>query len=154
MLQIVHTEQHRQFKERTGLLLRHPEAYMEFSRPIGYSELLEIIEAYAYDLSAKRGKLVPLIDATAEWYENDYLPAQEAIKATALPTMYSFKTPSDLYLWTFYKLRELKAYDRRAGWPAAAAARASEPVQRSHIETARRERRALLRRTDQPALTK
>jgi len=144
MLQLVHTEQHRQFEEHTGLLVHHPEATIEFSRPIGYAELTEIIDAHAYELSAKHGALVPMAEATADWYESSYLPGLAAIQATALPRIFSFKTPSDTYLWTFYKLRELRTYDRSADWPAAAAARASEPVQRSHVETARRERRTPL----------
>ncbi len=40
ILELVHTEQHRRFKERTRLKDVAPGAVIEFSRPIGYRELL------------------------------------------------------------------------------------------------------------------
>jgi len=52
----------------------------------------------------------------------------------------------NIYLWVHYKLRELRTIDRTADWPDAAAARAAEPVSRSHREAARRERRTPLPR--------
>lgn len=142
--QLIHTEQHRRFMERTQLLARHPEAKIEFSRPIGYGELLDIMEAHAYDLSRRRGELVPTDEASADWYATSWTPAQEAIAASGLPTRLWFKTLSDMYLWTFQKRRELRTVDRNADWTAAATARAHEPVQRAHFEIARRERRAPL----------
>lgn len=36
--QLIHTEQHRIFKKRSGLLVRHPEAKILFSRPTGYGQ--------------------------------------------------------------------------------------------------------------------
>jgi hypothetical protein len=144
LLELIHTEQYRRFVDQTELLVRHPEAVIEFSRPIGYSEMAGLIEAHAYELSRARGELVPIADATADWYENSWLPAQEAITASKLRERYWFKTPGDLYLWVSSKLREMRTLDRTAGWHVAAAARAAEPVDRSHAEIARRERRVPL----------
>ena len=147
LLELVHTEQNRQFMDQTGLAVHHPEAQIVFSRPIGYWELKDLIEARAYELSAKRGEFVAMPEATADWYSTCWLAAQDAIDATGLRQRYDFKTPGDLYLWVHYKLRELRTIDRNADWLEAAAARASEPVTREHKKIASRERRTPLPRT-------
>jgi hypothetical protein len=123
VLELVHTEQHRRFKERTKLKQVAPEAVIEFSRPMGYLELLQVIEAHAFELSEARGELVTLPDATRDWYAASWLPALEAIETTGLKRSYDFKTDGDRYLWTYQKLRELRATDRGAGWADAAGAR-------------------------------
>ena len=58
VLELIHTEQHRRFKERTKLKQVAPDAVIEFSRPMGYIELLQVIEAHAFELSEARGELV------------------------------------------------------------------------------------------------
>jgi hypothetical protein len=146
LLELVHTEQHRLFKERTGLLVHHPEAKIVFSRPIGYGQPLDVITAHAYELSAARGKLVPMPEATADWYEKSWQPAQAAIRASELPRRYSFKTEGDLYLWVHARLRELQTTDSSAGWAQAAAAAAAEPVTRSHRDETLRQQRTPLPR--------
>ena len=144
VLQLVHTEQNRQFMERSGLAESHPELQIEFSRPIGYWELTDLLEAYAYEESAKQGRFVTMPEATGMWFNTCWTPAQAAIANTDLPKLYSFKTDADRYLWVHQKLRELRTIDRSASWQDAADARASEPVQKSHKEIARRERRTPL----------
>ena len=141
LLELVHTEQNRRFMDETGLAVHHPEAEIEFSRPIGYLELRDVIQARAYEISAQRGEFVPMPEATADWYDTCWVAAQQAIDATGLRQRYSFKTPGDLYLWVHYKLRELRTIDKSADWAEAAACRAGEPVSRAHLELARRERR-------------
>ena len=54
--QLIHTEQHRIFKERSGLLVRHPEAKILFSRPTGYGQILDLVEAHAYQMSVRAGR--------------------------------------------------------------------------------------------------
>ena len=132
VLQLVHTEQHRRFKERTGLLKVAPGALIEFSRPIGYGELLQVIEAHGYALSEARGTLVPLSEATRDWYTSSWIPGIEAIEASGLRKAYDFKTDGDRYLWTYRKLQELRAADARATWLDAATLLAGQPVARSH----------------------
>jgi hypothetical protein len=132
VLELVHTEQHRRFKERTKLKQVAPEAVIEFSRPIGYGELLQVIEAHAFELSEARGELVTLSDATRDWYAESWLPALEAIESSGLKRAYDFKTDGDRYLWTYQKLQELRATDRVAAFIDAAGALAKLPVQRSH----------------------
>jgi len=148
VLTLVHTEQHRKFMEETRLDVERPQAQIEFSRPMGYWELRDVIEARGYEISAQRGEFVPMPEATADWYDVCWVAAQQAIDRTKLRERYWFKTPADLYLWVHYKLRELRTIDKAADWPDAAAARDAEPVQRSHIETAKRERRTPLPKSE------
>jgi hypothetical protein len=146
LLELVHTELNRQFVEQTALSVHHPDAQIEFSRPSGYWELKDLIEARGYEISARRGEFVPMPEASADWYESCWIAAQQAIDATGLRKRYSFKTPGDLYLWVHYKLRELRTVDRKADWADAAAARATERPTRAHRQAARRERRTPLPR--------
>jgi hypothetical protein len=132
VLELIHTEQHRRFKERTKLKQVAPDAVIEFSRPMGYVELLQVIEAHAFELSEARGELVTLPEATRDWYATSWLPALEAIEATGMKRLYDFKTDGDRYLWTCQKLRELRATDGGAEWADAAGAIAKLPVQRRH----------------------
>ena len=132
VLELVHTEQHRRFKERTKLKDAAPGAVIEFSRPTGYRELLQVIEAHAYALSETRGVLVPLTEATGDWFTSSWLPALEAIESSGLRKAYDFKTDGDRYLWTYRKLEELRAADQGARWDEAALILARQPVQRSH----------------------
>jgi hypothetical protein len=131
-LELIHTEQHRIFKERTGLLVHNPDAKILVSRPIGYVELRQVVEAHAYELSATRGELVPMPEATADWFATSWRPALEAINASGLARRFDFKTEGDLYLWTHAKLRELRTVNPEASWADAAAARVREPVTRAH----------------------
>lgn len=141
LLTLIHTEQHRQFMERTALETSRPEAVIEFSRPIGYWELKDLIEAHGYEMSANRGEFVGLTEAAADWYDDCWLGAQTAIDGTGLRKRFWFKTPADLYLWVHYKLRELRTIEKDADWDDAARARDAEKVSREHMEMARQERR-------------
>ena len=132
VLELVHTEQHRRFKERTRLHEAAPGAIVEFSRPAGYGELMEVIEAHGYALSESQQRLVPMLDATADWYETSWLPALEAIDGSGLKRAYDFKTDGDRYLWTYRKRLELRATDAGASWLDAASVLARLPVQRQH----------------------
>lgn len=148
VLDLVHTEQHRRFKERTRLLEVAPAANVEFSRPVGYGELAQVIEAHAYAMSQAAGRLVPMADATRDWYETSWLPSLQAIESSGLKKAYDFKTDGDRYLWTYRKLQELRAAEAGASWLDAASILAREPVQATH-------RRATLasRRKPLPAST-
>jgi hypothetical protein len=135
ILELVHTEQHRRFKERTRLKDVAPGAVIEFSRPIGYRELLQVIEAHAFELSEARGELVPLPEATRDWYTSSWRPALEAFESTGFRRAYDFKTDGDRYLWARQKLLELRAMNAQATWEDAAQALARQPVR---VVTARR----------------
>jgi hypothetical protein len=139
--QLIHTEQHRIFKERSRLLVRHPEAKIEFSRPTGYGELLEHVQAHAYEMSVRAGALVPLEDATADWYETEFLPALAAVREAELPEIYRHKTAGDIFLWVQSKRRELRTTNRNATWTDAALAARRDGVPRAAQRALMREQR-------------
>ena len=150
-LELVHTEQHRIFMERTGLLEHNPDARILVSRPIGYAELLQVVEAHAYELSTTRGQLVLLPEATADWFATSWRPALDAIAASGLAGRFDFKTEGDLYLWTHRRLRELRAVNPGATWADATAALMREPVTRAHRrETLDQRRNPLPSRSSPP----
>jgi hypothetical protein len=151
VLELVHTEQHRRFKERTKLKEVAPGAVIEFSRPSGYAELMQVIEAHAYALSETRATLVPLPEATGDWFTSSWQPALAAIESSGLRRAYDFKTDGDRYLWTYRKLEELRASDQGARWEDAALILAQQPVQRSHRrETVAARRKPLPRSAAKP----
>jgi hypothetical protein len=128
--QLVHTEQQRLLLEESGLARSRPEAVIEFARPRGYPELLEVIKAHGYDLAHDRGALVPAEEVAADWYEHVYLPGIAAVRRAGLPERYPFKTEDDLFLWIYERRRDLRVFDREADFDAAAAYAASEGVGR------------------------
>jgi hypothetical protein len=149
--QLIHTEQHRIFRERSGLQAGHPEATIEFSRPTVYGELLNLVEAHAYELSVRRGELVPMPEATADWYEHEYQPALVAVREAELPEAYRHKTPGDIFMWVQSKRRELRTTDPNATWADAAQAARREGVPRGAQRALKRERRSPLPSDPAPA---
>ena len=145
--QLIHTEQHRHFKEATGLLVRHPEARIELSRPTGYRRLLDLVEAHAYQLSQTVGELVVIEDATAHWYETDYLPAVRAVHDAGLPDANSQQTKGDLYLWIQTTRSKLQSSNCHATWVDAARVARREGLPRRELQALARERRRPLART-------
>ncbi len=126
VLTLVHTEQQRIFMEQSGLGRARPDAVIEFSRPQGYGELLDVLRSHAYERSRSADRLVPAAEAAADWFANVYVPALAAIKATRLPQRYPFKTDADLYLWVHQLRRSLQPTWPGINWAEAAEKRAAE----------------------------
>jgi hypothetical protein len=99
--QLVHTEQQRMFLEESGLGRARPDAVIEFSRPGGYPELLELVKAHGYDLARRKGSLPSAEEVAADWYDGVFVPGVAALRREALPDMYSYKTDADLFLWVY-----------------------------------------------------
>jgi hypothetical protein len=128
--QLVHTEQQRLLMEESGLVRSRPEAVIEFARPRGYPELLEVIKAHGYDLARRLGALPAQEEVAADWYDNVYVPGVAAVNRAGLPAAYPFKTEADLFLWIYERRRDLRVFDRDADFDAAAAYAAREGVGR------------------------
>ncbi|MBD0282138.1 MAG: hypothetical protein ICV69_08105 [Thermoleophilaceae bacterium] len=128
--QLVHTEQQRLLMEESGLVRSRPEAVIEFARPRGYPELLEVIKAHGYDLVRRLEALPSQEEVAADWYDNVYLPGVAAVNRAGLPGVYPFKTEADLFLWVYERRRDLRVFDRAADFDAAAAYAAREGVGR------------------------
>lgn len=95
---IIFAEQERCFMETSGLAEAVPHAHIEFSKPNGYPELLELIQMYAYRLVLERNEVVPPPQAAQHWYVNVYQRAVEAIRAEKLHEAFPHATEADLYL--------------------------------------------------------
>lgn len=128
---LVHTEQQRLLLEESGLGRARPDVRIEFSRPGGYPELLELIKAHGYDMARRAGRLPAPEEVAADWYECVYRPGVEALRREALPERYAYKTDADLFLWVYQRLRALRALDPEAGFGEAARAARAERVSRS-----------------------
>jgi hypothetical protein len=144
--QLIHTEQHRIFMEQTGLEGARPDAVIEFSRPQGYRELLEIVKAYGYDLMQETGSLLEPRQVAADWHDNVYLPGLAALREEDLPADYAYKTDADLFLWIYKERRDLLVEDVSTGFSDAARAARGTRVSRRFKRALQRERRAPLRR--------
>ena len=85
-----------------------------------------------------------MADATADWYEREYLPALDAVRRADLPDYYRHKTPGDLFLWVHGKRRELRTTNPNASWMDAAISARQEGVPRNEQRALKRERRTPL----------
>jgi hypothetical protein len=128
--QLVHTQQQRLLLEESGLARSRPDAVIEFARPRGYPELLEVIKAHGYDLARRRGALPPQEKVAADLYDNVYVPGVAAVKQAGLPAAYRFKTEADRFLWVYERRRDLRVFDPDADFDAAAAYAEREGVGR------------------------
>jgi hypothetical protein len=91
----------------TGLHQAVPSARFVMSEPEGYAELEEAIEAYAYDLSHRLGRLLPREEAAALWYECVYRPTLQAAARSGIPELLRCATEADLFLSLHRQSREL-----------------------------------------------
>jgi hypothetical protein len=141
--QLVHTEQQRVLLEESGLAGARPDAVIEFSRPGGYPEMLELIKAHGYDLARRRGSLPTPEEVAEDWYESVFMPGVAAVRSEALPEMYSYKTDADLFLWVYQRRRALRVKDAETDFGAAARDARAQRV-------SRRVRRSILREKNRP----
>ena len=126
-------EQARMFMEESGLERARPEAGIQFSRPDGYVELLELVKTHGYHVMVERGEVVPVEEIAADWYDWIYLPTTEAIRRERLSELFPEATEADLFLWIWQRRRAL--FPERGGMTLEEAVR----VTREQEVDARRE---------------
>ncbi len=148
--QLIHTEQHRLFMEQTRLELVRPHATIEFSRPQGYRELLEIVKAHGFDLMQQAGTWLEPHDIAERWYDDVYLPAVAALHSEELPAHYAYKTEADLFLCIYGNRRDLLVEDPSVDFAAAARKARGSRVSRRFKRQLLREKRTPLRRKPRP----
>jgi hypothetical protein len=141
--QLVHTEQQRLLLLESGLATARPDAVVEFSRPGGYPELLELIKAHGYDLARRHGTLPTVEEVAGDWYDTVFVPGVAALRRESLPQAYQYKTDADLFLWVYQRRRGLRVLTADADFGAAARAARQQRV-------SRRFRRQFLREKRQP----
>ena len=101
------TSREQQFREETGLMAAVPGARFAVSETVGYPELQEALESYAYELSHRLGRLLSREEGAALWYECVYRPTVTAAQEARLPELLSVWTDADLFLALHKQSREL-----------------------------------------------
>ncbi len=137
--EVIRSEQEQMFMEESGLARARPEARIEFSRPTGYPELLELIKAHGYHVMVDRDEVVPIEEIVADWYDWLYVPTVEAIRAEGLTELLE-GTEADLFLWIWQR--------RRALFPELGALTLQETVRRTSETEAKRPRTRARRTID------
>jgi hypothetical protein len=128
--QLIHTEQQQTLMRESGLAVARPDVVVEFSRPGGYPELLELIKDHGYDRGRQLGKLPDPADVAAEWWDNVFLPGVAAIAREELPDVYRYKTDADLFLWVYQRRRALRVLTPDADFDQAARDARGQKVRR------------------------
>lgn len=101
------TSREQQFRQETGLMTAVPGARFAVSEPVGYPELQEALESYAYELSQRLGRLLSREEGAALWYECVYRPTVTAAQQARLPELLSVWTEGDLFLALHKQSRQL-----------------------------------------------
>ena len=140
---LVHTDAHRRFHRDSALDALPDGVAVEFSRPQGYPELLEVIRAWGYERSLEAGALLPPEEVAARWVEEVYRPGIAALEKVELPSAYRYKTRADLFLWVHQLLRAMLVDRRDASYCDAAG-------QARRQRVSRRFRRHFLRTRTRP----
>jgi hypothetical protein len=141
MCTLVHTEQQRIFAEQSGLGGVRPDARIEFTRPGGYPELLELVKMHGFDLAQRLERFVSRSEAAVDWYDTVYLPGVAALRDQELDEQYGYKTDADLFLWIYQRRRALRVTDASSDFAAAARDAADTRISRRvrrEFERARR----------------
>ena len=107
MGQLIRLEQQRLFLAESGLERARPEAVIEFSRPPGYIELLELVKLHGYNLIHERQELLPIEEIAGDWYDRLYLPTVDAIRREGLLDAFPNTTEADQFLWIYQRWRHL-----------------------------------------------
>lgn len=105
--EIIHREQRQIFMEESGLDRSRPQASIEFSRPLGYLELLELVQVHGYHLMLERGQVLAPEVVAADWHDNVYLPAVDTLSKEGLREAFADRTDADLFLWIYQRRQAL-----------------------------------------------
>ena len=107
VIELIHAEQERIFMDESGLGEIRPELRIRFSRPVGYIQLLETVQLHGYHLMREAGRVLSSAEIARSWYETDYEPTIEVIRAEGLEAVCQEATDPDRFLWVWDRRREL-----------------------------------------------
>jgi ParB-like nuclease domain len=121
LVELIHAEQERIFMDATGLAAVRPDAYVRFSKPVGYLLLTENVQLHGYHLMMETRRALTPGEIAADWYERVYLPLVEAIRTEKLQELHPGLTDADFFLCVFEQRRQL--YPEEGCVPLATTAR-------------------------------
>ncbi len=104
---VIRREQERIFMEESGLDRARPEARIEFTKPLGYIELLELVEVHGYHLIRDRDGLMSREEVAGDWYDRLYLPTVQEMRQHGLQRAFPRSTDGDLFLLVYQRRRAL-----------------------------------------------
>ena len=117
--------------EESGLADARPDAVIEFSRPGGYPELLELDQGPRLRPRPRAAARCPRAeDVAADWCDTVFLPGVAAVHREELPELYAYKTDADLFLWIYQRRRALRVTTPDADFDHAARDARGEKVSR------------------------
>jgi hypothetical protein len=93
--------------EESGLDRARPDATIEFSRALGYVELLDLVKVFGYHLMMELGEILPHVEIAGRWYDEVYLPTIEVLEKEDLVSVFSGATEADLFLWVYQRRQAL-----------------------------------------------
>jgi hypothetical protein len=102
---IIYASQQQLFMAESGLERARPEATIEFSRPHGYVELLELVKVHGFHLMLERGTVLPVEEIAGDWYDRVYLATIAAIEDHQLMRAFPRHTEADLFLYVWQRRR-------------------------------------------------
>jgi hypothetical protein len=146
---IIFTAQKQLFMEESGLDRARPEATIEFSRPQGYVELLELVKVHGFHLMTEQDRVLSIHEVAGDWYDRVYLATIMAIRGERLPEAFPRQTEADLFLWIWQRRRAV--FPERGGMSLEEAVRSVGSEERRRPGTrARRAATKLRRRAGEP----
>jgi len=101
------TSREQRFREETGLMTAVPAARFAVSQRVGYPELQEALESYAYELSQRLGRLLSREESAAIWYEVIYRPTVAAAQRARASELLRCCTDADLFISLHKQSRQL-----------------------------------------------
>jgi hypothetical protein len=104
---LIFLEQRRILMDESGLDRSRPEASIDFTRPGGYVQLLELIKVHGYHLMQERGEVLRPEEISGDWFDRVYLPTVAGIQREGLAGEFAGATEGDLFLWIWERRRAL-----------------------------------------------
>jgi nucleotide-binding universal stress UspA family protein len=102
-----------QFLDRTGLDQTRPGLDLLVTAPGQYRRLEEQIEAHRRLLAQRQGREIPLEEAAAAWYDDQYQPVIQVVRDRELLEGFPGLTEADLFMWVLERREEV---EEEVGW--------------------------------------
>jgi hypothetical protein len=111
---LVHLQEERRFLDHSGLGDARPGTRIRFSRPQGFAQLLELLQAFGYSESVREGRVLPAAEVAGRWWRQCYQPTVEAIDRHGLHDALPYKTIDDLFLHVHQRQQAMSPVDGQA----------------------------------------
>ncbi len=105
--ELIHREQQRIFLEESGLEDARRDVRIEFTRPLGYIELLDLVKVFGYHVMMHEGRVLERREIAARWYDEVYANDLEVMRGEGLLDAFPEATDADLFLWVHQRRQQL-----------------------------------------------